>query len=82
MTFSEPNGPVFHYEEPTNTTFGDQPHLRDPLDKKYIYLKNSTSFDTAGEGIYATRDIPADIAYVLYGGLLYYDQEQIGKRNF
>ena len=55
LTFSEPHGPVFHYEEPTNTTFGDQPHLRDPLDKKYIYLKNSTSSDTAGEGTFAAK---------------------------
>ena len=75
LTFSEPHGPVFHYEEATNTTFGDQPHLRDPLDKKYVYLQNSTSFDTAGEGTFATRDIPAGIAYVLYGGYLY-DKEQ------
>ena len=82
LKFSKPHGPVFHYEEATNTTFGDQPHLRDPLDKKYVYLKNSTSFDTAGEGTYATRDIPAGIAYVLYGGYLYdKEQKQILKQR-
>ena len=58
--FSEPIGPVFHYEEPTNDTFGDQPHLRDPLDKKYVYLKSSTTFDLAGEGAFAARDVPAN----------------------
>ena len=39
MTFCEPHGPFYHYEEATNITFGDQPNLRDPLDKKYIYIK-------------------------------------------
>ena len=31
LEFDEPRGPVYHYEEPTNATFGDQPNLRDPL---------------------------------------------------
>ena len=74
-TFSKPHGPVYHYEEATNTTFGDQPHLRDPLDKKYVYLKDSDSFLSAGEGAYATRDIPKDIYYVIYGGRLYNKEE-------
>ena len=74
-TFSKPHGPVYHYEEATNTTFGDQPHLRDPLDKKYVYLKDSDSFISAGEGAYATRDIPKDIYYVIYGGRLYNKEE-------
>ena len=73
--FSKPHGPVYHYEAGTNTTFGDQPHLRDPLDKKYVYLKDSDSFISAGEGAYATRDIPKDIYYVLYGGRLYNKEE-------
>ena len=74
-TFSKPHGPVYHYEEATNTTFGDQPHLRDPLDKKYVYLKDSDSFLSAGEGAYATRDISKDIYYVIYGGRLYNKEE-------
>ena len=75
LTFSKPHGPVYHYEEATNTTFGDQPHLRDPLDKKYVYLKDSDSFISAGEGAYATRDISKDIYYVIYGGRLYNKEE-------
>ena len=35
---------MFHYLEPTNSTFGDQPHLRDPLAKKYLYLKDSDTY--------------------------------------
>ena len=43
LKFSQPHGPVFHYEEATNVTFGDQPHLRDPLEKKYVYVKKSNA---------------------------------------
>ena len=48
LEFSKPHGPVYHYEEATNITFGDQPHLRDPLDKKYVYLKDSETYSNAG----------------------------------
>ena len=70
LKFSQPQGPVFHYEEATNVTFGDQPHIRDPLDKKYVYVKEST-VDLAGEGLFAAKNIPANIHVVLYGGYLY-----------
>ena len=49
LEFSEPRGPVYHYLKATNETFGDQPHLRDPLDKKYLYLKNSEEYPLAGK---------------------------------
>ena len=52
LEFSEPRGPVYHYLKATNETFGDQPHLRDPLDKKYLYLKNSEEYPLAGKDIY------------------------------
>ncbi len=78
LQFSEPTGPVFHYEEPTNETFGDQPHLRDPLDKKYVYLKDSIRFPAAGKATFAKRDVPANTVFVLYGGrLLTEDQDKI-----
>lgn len=79
MKFSQPNGPVFHYEEATNFTFGDQPHLRDPLDEKYVYVKDST-IPFAGEGLFAARDIPANINFVLYGGFLF-NKEQMEIKN-
>ena len=56
LDFHEPFGPIYHYEPPTNETFGDQPHLRDPLDKKYVTIKTSKGFENAGEGAYATRN--------------------------
>ena len=75
LTFSKPHGPFYHYQEATNITFGDQPNLRDPLDKKYVNIKETASFDFAGEGTYASRDIPENITFVLLGGYLY-DNEQ------
>ena len=71
LKFSDPHGPYFYYEQPTNKSFGDQPNLRDPLDKKYMYLKNSNIFPGAGEGAFATRDVPADTIFSPYGGMLY-----------
>ena len=75
LKFGQPRGPIYHYEEPTNTTFGDQPHVRDPLDNKYLYLKDSNTFDTAGEGAFAAMDIPASTVFVLYGGMLYNSEQ-------
>ena len=80
LTFSQPRGPVFHYEEPNNETFGDQPHLKDPLDKKYGYFKKST-IPNADEGFFAARDIPKDINLVLYGGFLY-NKNQSDEREY
>ena len=70
LKFSEPYGPVFHYEEATNVSLGDHPYIRDPLDKNYVYVKEST-IESAGEGLYAAKDIPKDTQIVLYGGYLY-----------
>ena len=75
LTLSKPHGPFYHYKEATNITFGDQPNSRDPLDKKYVNIKETESFDFAGQGTYASRDIPENITYVLFGGYLY-DNEQ------
>ena len=71
LEFSQPRGPFFHYEPPTNETFGDQPHLQDPLEKKYVYLKHSNLFPEAGEGIFASRNVPANTVYAQYNGMLY-----------
>ncbi len=71
LEFSQPKGPKFHYEPPTQNTLGDQPLLRDPLDKKYVILKNSTRFPLAGEATYAARDVPKDTVFALYVGNLH-----------
>lgn len=75
LEFGPPTGPFYHYEEATNVTFGDQPLLRDPLDKKYVDLRDSAIFESAGEGAFAARDVKEGITYVLYGGRLL-DKEQ------
>ena len=75
MKFSESRGPFFNYEEPTNETFGNHPNLRDPLDKKYVYLKNSDTYPSASEGAYATRDVPENTVVVIYGGMLYNNEQ-------
>lgn len=62
LEFSEPQGPIFHRDKPTNVSFGDQPHLKDPLDKKYVTLKESKAF--------AKVDIPRGTVYSLYNGLV------------
>ena len=65
MKFSDPIGPTYHYEEQTNTTLGDQPNLRDPLENKYFSIKKSKF---TGEGAFATRYLPANTIYANYGG--------------
>ena len=42
VKFSHTRGPSFHYDPPTKDSFGDQPHERDPLDKKYIVTRAYT----------------------------------------
>ena len=76
LKFSQPSGPIYHYSVATNSTFGDQPLLRDPLAKKYLYLKNSNDLiadESAeeAEGTFAIRDVPANTVFVQYGGMLY-----------
>ena len=75
VRFSEPRGPTFHYGPPTKDYFGDQPHERDPLDKKYIYLGPSLEMPLAGEGAFAARDIPAGTMVALYGGRVMSEEE-------
>ena len=34
-------------------------------------MRESDTFDTAGEGSYAAMNVPENTVYVLYGGMLY-----------
>ena len=87
LKFSQPSGPIYHYEPATNITFGDQPLLRDPLAKKYLYLKTSNNLiadesSEESEGTFATRDVPAKTVFVQYGGMIYDKyQTEILKTN-
>ena len=89
LKFSQPSGPIYHYSPATNITFGDQPFLRDPLAKKYLYVKNSNDLivdESAeeSEGTFATRDVPANTVFVQYGGMLYdeYQNKILKIHNF
>uniref|UniRef100_A0A0K2TBW1 SET domain-containing protein n=2 Tax=Lepeophtheirus salmonis TaxID=72036 RepID=A0A0K2TBW1_LEPSM len=69
--FSEPEGPSYHYLPATNETYGDQPMLTDPLDKKYYYLKKSNvDHELADQGVFASRDIPKHTTIALYNGIV------------
>ena len=72
VTTSEPRGPTFHYDRPSVDSFGDQPHIQDPLDKKYVNLEISQAFPnaTVNQGAFAARDVPMGTIYCLYGGLI------------
>ena len=45
------------------------------LDKKYVYVKKSTVYE-AGEGLFATRNIPKDICIAQYVGYLFDDEQK------
>ena len=77
LKFSDPIGPVYHYEAPTNVTLGDQPDLRDPLENKYMYIKKS---EFKGEGAFAARDLPPNLIYAQYAGFLYTGKD-INREN-
>jgi len=51
--------------------------LQDPLDKKYVILKTSRAFPNASttEGAFASKDVPSQTVYSLYGGLLITKEE-------
>ena len=72
LKISKPRGPTYYYNRPTKLSFGDQPLVQDPLDKKYVNLKKSRAFPnaTANEGAFAKMDIPSNIICSLYGGLI------------
>ena len=52
VKFSEPlSSTVFHADLPTKDTFGDQPLETDPLDKRYIDVRESdVEHEVADEG--------------------------------
>ena len=63
--------------EPTNSSFGDQPHLRDPLNKKYVNVKNSEILPTTEEeGLFALKDIQPNTVIVLYSGMIFDDYQR------
>ena len=60
LEFSSPKGPKYHYLKPSSQSLGDQPPLRDPVAKKYVYLKYSEIFPLAGK----TKNYPIWISLI------------------
>ncbi len=44
--------------------------IGDPLDNRYVTLRDSDLFPLAGEGVVAKVDIPAETIFCLYSALL------------
>ena len=55
----------YHYQPPTNNSFGDQPTIPDEVFVEYAEVKKSPG---AGEGAFATKDIPKGAIVAQYGG--------------
>jgi len=54
---------VYKFEEGNSTFVTSQPTLRDPFEKRMIYVKKSTiSGMKCSEGIYARRNFPSQIS--------------------
>ncbi len=74
--YSEPTGPIFYYEPPTNKSFGAGPHgVLDPYEKKWCKVGESTI--GAGEGVFMKRDAPGNRTVNLYSGLMFDHPEDV-----
>ena len=51
------------------------------MEKKYVYLKHSNLFPEAGEGIFASINVPANTVYAQYNGMLYNSNEHKCKMH-
>eukprot|EP00096_Caligus_rogercresseyi_P007963 TRINITY_DN2617_c0_g1_i1.p1 TRINITY_DN2617_c0_g1~~TRINITY_DN2617_c0_g1_i1.p1 ORF type:complete len:716 (-),score=86.93 TRINITY_DN2617_c0_g1_i1:114-2261(-) len=68
--FSEPEGQEYSYSPPRiDHNFAGDPNLTDPVDSKYVYIKDSSLKD-ADEGVFASRDIKAGTLISLYCGIV------------
>ena len=47
------------------------------LDKKYLYLKNSSISESAGEGAYASRNVPKNTVVITFGGYMFDEEQQL-----
>jgi hypothetical protein len=70
------DGPIFYYKPPTNQSFGAGPvGVIDPYERKWLKLQAS-GIPNSGQGIFATRDVPANRTISLYAGFLYRTDEE------
>ena len=60
------DSPSFQYKARSMTEIGDQPTLRDPYERKKIYI----DFGVKDDGVFARKDIEKDDLIAYYSGLL------------
>ena len=69
--YTNMSGPELYYEAPTNESFGAGPYgVIDPYERKSVQIMQS-SVQQAGEGVFASKDFPADCCTCYYSGFLY-----------
>lgn len=73
------DAPVYSYEPATSTFLTSQPTVMDPLDRRNVYVADSTL--GVGDGIFARRDIPAQSLVVAYAGFLVFDEAALYTGN-
>ena len=75
--YTDPSGPVFYYEAPTNVSFGaGPPGVRDPFERKWVELSKS-QIPGSGEGV-ILKQKPLGSMYVsLYCGYMYNLEQKI-----
>jgi hypothetical protein len=70
------DGPTFYYEPPTNQSFGAGPvGVIDPYERKWLKLQAS-GIPNSGQGVFVTRDVPANRTISLFSGFLYRTDEE------
>jgi hypothetical protein len=62
------SNPIWRREEVTKNFLGSNPRVRDPYERRNVYVAPST-IPGAGEGLFAKRDIEERelVAYLVYG---------------
>lgn len=62
---------IYKYEEVTNKFLTSRPTLVDPLERRQIFVDNSTVIGmTTGDGLFAKRNIPANSLVAIYAGFI------------
>jgi hypothetical protein len=76
VLLAEGSGPKLFYSPPTNTSFGEGPHVRDAYEERLTYLAQST-VAAAGEGVFARVDLPPNRIVAFYVGFVFRNREEM-----
>lgn len=74
FTFTEPSGPSFFFDPPTNETVTSQPLLPDPYEAELVEVRES-KVPGAGEGVYALKEIQKGQFFAMYAGIQVDDEQ-------